>query len=97
MLITLEPNDLWREYIYWRNKGEQGVAFDYLRREHDTEYFGTLIATIAKRRYGKSLKVGDWIRLGSVSVKWSWEMEKEFRIQNIPGVLKGVPYEVEWS
>jgi hypothetical protein len=97
MLITLEPLDLWREYIYWRNNGQPTLAFDYLRREHDTDYFEMLIATIARRRYGRSLKIGDWIRMGNVEVEWSSVLEEGFHNPSFPRVLKTTAQATEWS
>ena len=88
MLITIEPNDIWKEFIYWRKHGQQKIAFDYLRRESDVEYFEILIAVIAKRRYGRSLKIGDWIQLGDVTVEWSRELEEEFNGPYIPTMFK---------
>lgn len=97
MLVTLEPNDLWKEYIYWRNIGYPNIAFEYIRREQDTEYFEILIATIAKRRYGRSLKIGDWICLGDVAVEWSSALEDGFCSPNFPTALRTTVHEVEWS
>jgi len=49
-----------------------------------------LIAMIARRKYGKKLKIGDCIRLDTIAVKWSWEMEKEFNNPDLPNVLRSV-------
>lgn len=95
MIIILEPIDLWREYIYWRNHGQRKIAFDYLRRESDTEYFEVLIALIAKRKYGRSLKIGDWVRLGNVAVEWTWELEGEFHGPHFPALFKRMIVESE--
>ena len=74
MLITLEPNDLWKEYVFWRNSGHPKVAFEYIRREQDVDYFEILMALIVKRRYGHNVIVGDMVELGDISFTWSQDM-----------------------
>uniref|UniRef100_A0A6C0CJ05 Uncharacterized protein n=1 Tax=viral metagenome TaxID=1070528 RepID=A0A6C0CJ05_9ZZZZ len=90
MIIDLTSNDWWREFVFWRRRGHEKLAFDYLRVNQDPEYFEILIAMIARRKYGKKLKIGDCIRLDTIAVKWSWEMEKEFNNPDLPNVLRSV-------
>jgi hypothetical protein len=75
MIIDITLTDLWNEFIYWRKNGNPHVAFDYLRREHDTSYYEALLAMIAYRKTDGKVDIGDTIQLVKYSIFFRWDEE----------------------
>ena len=75
MIIDITLTDLWNEFIYWRKNGNPKVAFDYLRREHETPQYEALLAMVAYRKTGGNIDVGDTVQLVKYSIFFRWDKE----------------------
>lgn len=90
MIIELTDEDWWKEFVFWRNYGQNKIAFDYIRVQNDLEYFKMLVALIAKRKYGSQVKPGDVICLGDIEVMWSQTAENKLHSYSICRSLREV-------
>ena len=89
MIIQLTNEDWWQEFVFWRNKGQTTIAFDYLRvRQTDLEYFEVLVAMIGKRKYGRDVRPGDLICLGDIKVEWTQHLDDEFYGTTLPIAMR---------
>jgi len=90
MIIELTADDWWKEFVFWRNYGQNKIAFDYLRVQNDLEYFEMLVALIAKRKYGSQVKPGDVICLGDIEIMWSQTAENKLHSDSISSSLRQI-------
>lgn len=90
MIINITLTDLWNEFIYWRKNGNPDVAFDYLRREHETPHYEALLAVVAYRKTDGKVDVGDTVRLDTHRVHFTWdkELKQAFVDDELPEVLR---------
>jgi hypothetical protein len=97
MIIQLTADDWWQEFVFWRNHGQEKIAFDYLRITQDPEYFDMLVALIAVRKYGSQVNPGDLIRLGEIEVVWSQDVDDKLHSESICRPLRQIFHAAEGS
>ena len=79
MLITITPQDLWEEFVYYRKAGLHTTAFTFIRRKAELTDWQCIIGSIAHRKY--DVQPGDVIKVlkTNTSVVWDEFLENEFK------------------
>jgi hypothetical protein len=72
MNITITQQELWDEYVFWRNCGMKDVALGYIRTEKDPLYWLVLAASIIHRKYTDQIQEGDVVSVESITHEFVW-------------------------
>lgn len=79
MLIIIQPEELWQEFVYYRKAGLHATAFMYIRREAEPTEWQCIIASLAHRKY--NMQLGDIIKIEKTdfSVVWDECLDNNFK------------------
>lgn len=73
MYINVTPQDVWREFVFYRKHGKTDLAFEHLRRTASPTRWETLIAGIAYRQYIP--RIGDIVVFSGTDLQIVWNEE----------------------
>ena len=71
MLITIKPEELWQEFVYYRKAGLHATAFMHIRREADSTEWQCIIASLVHRKY--NVQLGDIINVEKTNFSVVWD------------------------
>ena len=82
--ITITHQELWDEYVFWRNCGMKDVALGYIRREKDPVYWLITASSIIYRKYRDQIQEGDIVSVEHLTHEFVWnsKIEKSFALGN---------------
>jgi hypothetical protein len=72
MKFTITQQQLWDEYVFWRNRGMKEVALGYIRREKDPLYWLLEASSIIHRKYRDQIKEGDVVTVENITHEFIW-------------------------
>ena len=75
MIVTVTPQDMWEEFVFYRKNGYKEVAFDHIRRVGTSYKWEVIIASIAYYKYKP--RIGDIVRFVGSPVEFVWNEENE--------------------
>lgn len=80
MIVNITPNDIWKEFVYWRKARNDTWAFAYIRRHAEPYVWRTLIAGLVKFNYPE-IRPGDTVVTSTDQFVWSLHLDELLRIQ----------------
>jgi len=89
MRITITPEDIWNEFVFYRKAGLHETAFKHIRHKGVRHEWGCILAGVAHHNY--NVQIGDIITMDDIEVVWTEMFEDAYGpvIQNSqPNILQ---------
>ena len=77
MTFTITQQELWDEYVFWRNRGMKDVALGYIRRGKDPIYWLLAASSIIYRKYRDQIQEGDVVSVENITHEFVWNAKVE--------------------
>jgi hypothetical protein len=77
MKFTITQQQLWDEYVFWRNRGMKDVALGYIRTEKDPVYWLITASSIIYRKYRDKIRYGDVVTVEHLMHEFIWNAKVE--------------------
>ena len=77
MKFTITNQELWDEYVFWRNCGKKDLALGYIRTEKDPIYWLVIASSIVNRKYSEQIQEGDVVSVESIIHEFVWNSKVE--------------------
>jgi hypothetical protein len=77
MKFTITYQELWDEYVFWRNRGMKDVALGYIRTEKDPVYWLITASSIIYRKYRDQIQEGDVVTVEHLTHEFIWNAKVE--------------------
>jgi hypothetical protein len=82
MIYTITRNDIWDEFVYYRQHGRDRTAFMHIRNRLPQSHLESMIASIANHKYKP--RIGDIIMMEGSKLGIVWSPFYQEMFKNVP-------------